>query len=139
MKVTYNIDEEINRIETGNTVLISGLYGRNFKFINNKCGIIKNIYLRNEGNELLHLADVQMFEDGLIHSINLDFIFKLNSGRKVDNPVQHLVSIENPVLYYIRKKSINTTMNFHDELGQCMSFCVDKGGKSHVLLFSGIN
>jgi hypothetical protein len=139
MKETFNIDEEISRVETGNTVLISGLYGKNFKFINNKCGIIKNIYLRNERNELLHLADVKLDEDGTIHAVNLDFIFKLNSNKCVDNIVQHLVSVDNPVLYYVRKKSIKSIMNFYDEVGQYMSLCVDNKGKSHVLLFSGIN
>jgi hypothetical protein len=139
MKITYNIDEEIDRIKTGDTVLICGLYGKNFKFINNKFAKVNTVVLRNDGQQLLYIAEVELLNGGAKYSVNFDFIYKLNTQEIVDNPVQHFVTIENPLQYYIHKKSIRHTMNFHDELYQHMSICVDKFGKSHVLLFSGIN
>lgn len=139
MKITYNINEDINRIKTGDTVLIAGLYGTNFKFINNKCGKIKNVFYRNDGNELLHIAEVQLIEGGKLYSVNFDFIYKLTFENTVDNVAQHIMTIDNPTLYHIHKKSIKHVMNFRDELGQYMSICVDNRGKSHVLLFSGVN
>lgn len=139
MKQTFNINEEINRIETGDTVLICGLYGKNFNFINNKFGKIVNVIIRNDGQQLLRIAEVQLLKNGAKYSINFDFIYKLNIEATIDNPVQHLVTVENPMLYYVHKKSIRHTMNIHDELGQHMAVCVDKNGKSHVLLFSGVN
>lgn len=140
MKITYNIDEDINRIKTGDTVLISGLYGKNFKFINNKFGKIRNIFLRSEGRNVFNIAEIELFYDKSIHSVNFDFIYKIEITDKiVDNVVQHVVTIENPLMYYIHKKNINHTMNFRDELCQQMGICVDKNGKSYVILFSGIN
>lgn len=139
MKQTFNIDEEINRIKTGDTVLICGLYGKNFNFINNKFGKIRNVLIRNDGQQLLHIAEVELLKDGAIYSINFDFIYKLNIETTVDNPVQHLVTLDNPMMYYVHKKLIKHTMNIHDELGQHMAVCIDKNGKSHVILFSGVN
>lgn len=140
MKITYNIDEDINRIKTGDTVLISGLYGKNFKFINNKFGKVINVFIRSEGHNVFNIADIELFYDRSIHSVNFDFIYKIDVGDKiVDNVVQHVVTIENPLMYYIHKKNIKHTMNFRDELCQQMGICVDKNGKSYVILFSGIN
>lgn len=141
MKLTFNIDEEINRIKTGDTVLISGLYGKNFQFINNKCGKIVNVFMRNDGDQIHHIADVMV--DGsaeIVYQINFDFIYKLDFCTKiVDNISQHLFTMDNVYIYYIHKKHITHSMHFQDEIGQCMTIGVDKGGKSHVLLFSGIN
>lgn len=139
MKQKFNINEEINRIETGDTVLICGLYGKNFNFINNKFGTVKNVILRNDGQQLLRIAEIELIKGGAQYSINFDFIYKLNIETTIDNPVQHLVTIDNPMIYYVNKKAIRHTMNIHDELGQHMAVCVDKNGKSHVILFSGIN
>ncbi len=139
MNLSFDINEEINRIGTGNTVLVSGLYGKEFKFINNKFGFIKKIYIRIDGEDSTHIADVELFENKKTYSVNFDYIFKLILKRRVDNISQHVITIDNPLIYYSKKKSLLTYMNFSDEFGQQMSICTDKNGKSHVLLFSGIN
>lgn len=141
MKVTYNINEEISRVETGDTVLICGLYGKNFKFINNKLGTVKNIVYRNNGQEVFHLAEIEVINGttAITYTINFDFVYKLNINQIVDNVVQHVVSIDNPMLYYVHKKHIIECMNITDEMGQQMAVCIDNQGKSHALLFSGIN
>jgi len=141
MKVTYNINEEINRVETGDTVLICGLYGKNFKFINNKLGKVKNILYRNDGHEIFHLAEVEVIDGNtaITYTINFDFVYKLNINTIVDNVVQHVVSLDNPMLYYVHRKRIAECMHITDEMGQHMAVCIDKYGKSHALLFSGIN
>jgi len=139
MKITFNIDEEINKIKTGDTVLIAGLYGKNFSFINNRCGIIKAIFVRVENGVVIPLANVAMLDTGMEYIINFDFIYSLNFNRIVDTPSQHIFTIENPFVYYVRRKNIKHTMHFQDEIGQWMGIGVDKNSKSHVILLSGIN
>jgi hypothetical protein len=139
MKLTFNINEDIDRIETGNTVYISGLHGKEFKFINNKYGTVKSIYVRHDGTQLAHIADIELLNTKKIYSVNLDFIYKLTINNCVDNMVQHVVTVDNPMIYYIKKKSLIKTVCFFDELGQYTSLCTDLKGKSHVLLFSGVN
>lgn len=140
MKKTYHIDEDIYRIKTGDTVLISGLYGKNFHFINNKVGKIKDTFVRVEDGKTIPLANVTLDENGKDYVVNYDFLYSLNfKDGIVDSISQHIFTIDNPLLYYRHKKSINHFMNFQDELGQCMALGVDKHGKSHVHLFSGIN
>lgn len=139
MKLTFNINEDIDRIESGNTVYISGLHGSEFKFINNKYGKVKSIYVRHDGTQLAHIADIELLDSKKIYSVNLDFIYKLSTSNGVDNMVQHVVTVDNPFIYYIKKKQIIKSVCFFDELGQYMTLCNDLNGKSYALLFSGVN
>lgn len=140
MRKTYNIDEDIQRIKTGDTVLISGLYGKNFNFINNKTGKVLSIVIHVENGITTQLSNIKLDETGKEYVVNFDFIYKLNFYEAiVDGVSQHIFTIDNPAIYYVHKKKLRHMMNFQDELKQSMSIGVDKGGKSHVLLFSGIN
>lgn len=139
MKLRYDINEEIDRIESGNTVYIAGLHGIEFKFINNKYGTVKNLYVRHDGKQIVHVADVELLDSKKIYSVNFDFIYKLNQEVVVDNVVQHIVTIDNPFIYYVRKKQLISSMSLFDEFGQYICMANDKSGKSHVILFSGIN
>lgn len=133
------INEGINRVETGNTVLVSGLYGKEFKYINNRYGIVKNIYIKIDKENTYHIADIELLDSRKIYSVNFDYIYNLKLKNKIENISQHIITIENPVIYYSKLKSLELYINICDELGQHMSICIDKDGKSHVLLFSGIN
>jgi hypothetical protein len=140
MKRTFHIDEDIGRIKTGDTVLISGLYGKNFKFINNKVGKIKNTFYRVEDEIVIPLANVTLDENGKDYVINFDFLYKLDfNGEIVDGVSQHIFTIENSLLFYIHKKSIRELISFQDEMSQCVAMGIDKNSKYHLLLFSGIN
>jgi len=139
MKLTFGTHEEIDRIETGNTVLISGLHNKEFKFINNKCGIVKNIYIQQSDSQIFYVAEVELIDSKKKYTINFDYLYKMQLKRVVDNIIQHIITLDNPVIYYWRKKSLQTSMAVQDEFGQYLSICVDKKGKSHVLLFSGVN
>lgn len=139
MKIRYDINEEIDRIESGNTVYIAGLHGIEFKFINNKYGKVKNLYVRHDGKQIVHVADIELLENKKIYSVNLDFIYKISLDVVVDNVVQHIMTIDNPFIYYVRRKQLISSMSLFDEFGQYISVSNDKTGKSHVILFSGIN
>ncbi len=138
MKQIY-IDEGINGVETGNTIYISGLYGEKYNFINNKYGIVKSIYIQNDLEHIMYLADIELIETKQIYSVNFDFIYKIESIKQVENPIQHLISIENPLLYYVNKKGITDVAPMFDELAQYLALSKDKNGKSYVFLLSGIN
>lgn len=139
MKLTFGTHEDIDRIETGNTVLIAGLYNQEFKFINNKIGKIKSMYFRKDAADLAYVADVELVDTQKIYTINMEYLYKMNIKNVVDNIVQHIITIDNPAVYYFKKKSLKESMNMRDELGQFMSICMDIKGKSHVLFFSGVN
>ncbi len=138
MKQTY-IDEGIDGVETGNTIFISGLHGEKYNFINNKYGIVKDIYVQSDLGYVMYLADVELIETKERYSINFDFIYKIDSDIQVENPIQHLISIENPMLYYVNKKTIVDIAPMFDELGQYLSLSKDIKGKTYVSLLSGIN
>lgn len=137
--IDFNNTDEFNSIETGNTVYVSGLPGKNFSFINNKHGIVKNIYLTCENQKISYVAEVVLFGETDSHFINFDYIFKV--GRKMNYAdIKSLVwEEESPFNHYVMKKNLISCQVMQDENGQLMAVCNDNAYRKHVFLYSGIN
>lgn len=136
--IEFNNTDEFNSIETGNTVYVSGLPGKNFSFINNKHGIVKDIYLTCENEKISYVAEVVLFSDNNSYFVNFDYIFKV--GNKINYAdIKSLVWEEDPFNHYIMKKNIVNCQVMQDENGQSMAVCEDTSNRKHVFLYSGIN
>jgi len=73
--INYNDTDEFNSIETGNTVYISGLPGKNYSFINNKIGIIKDIFLTCENGKISYVAEIIIQNETESSFVNFEYIF----------------------------------------------------------------
>jgi hypothetical protein len=123
MSIRYNDTDEFNSIETGNTVYISGLPGKNFSLINNKHGLVKDIYLTYDNNRISYMARILLIENNEECIVNFDYIFKV--GHKMN--------------HYVIKKNLKDCYPMQDENGQLLAICNDFEGRKHVFLYSGIN
>lgn len=138
MKMDYNNTEEYNSIQTGNTVYISGLPGKNRSIFNNKYGYVKDILITCKNGQLSYVANVVLYHNNEECFVNFDYIFKI--GRVFNNlDVKSIVWEENPISHYIYKKNLIDLHSFHDENGQLLAVCNDIYERKHVLLCSGIN
>jgi len=138
MSIKYNDTDEFNSIETGNTVYISGLPGKNYSLINNKHGIVKDIYLTCENNRISYTARVVLVHDNEECIVNFDYIFKV--GRKMNNAdIKSLIWQENPFDHFVIKKNLIDCQPMQDENGQLLAICNDYEKRKHVFLYSGIN
>jgi hypothetical protein len=136
--IEFNKTNEFNSIETGNTVYVSGLYGKNTSYINNKHGIVKNIYLTCDKGRITYSAEIEfLFDASTTCFINFDYIFKVGKLNNAD--IKSLIWEENPINYYILKKNLVECYPMHDENGQLLAVCNDFEGRKHIFLYSGIN
>jgi hypothetical protein len=138
MSIRYNDTDEFNSIETGNTVYISGLPGKNFSLINNKHGLVKDIYLTYDNNRISYMARILLIENNEECIVNFDYIFKV--GHKMNNfDIKSIIWEENPFDHYVIKKNLKDCYPMQDENGQLLAICNDFEGRKHVFLYSGIN
>jgi len=136
--INYNDTDEYNSIETGNTVYISGLPGKNYSFINNKIGIIKDIFLTCDNGKISYVAEIIMQNETESSFVNFEYIFQV--GKKLnDTDIKSIIWEANPFDHYIHKKNIVESYPFLDENGQIMAVCNDIDNRKHVFLYSGIN
>lgn len=135
--IEYNNTDEFNSIETGNTVYISGLPGKNYSYVNNKYGYVKDIYLTFEGGRINYSAKVILFSDNNEYFVNFDYIFKMGKMNNAD--IQSLIWEENPFNHYVIKKNLVECYALQDENGQRIAVCSDSEKRKHVFLYSGVN
>lgn len=136
--INYNDTDEYNSIETGNTVYISGLPGKNNSFLNNKIGIVKDILLTCDNGKISYLAKIIMQNETEPSFINFEYIFLI--GKKMsDGDIKSIVWEENPFDHYIHKRGIVLSYPFLDEYGQIMAVSNDINDRKHLFLYSGIN
>lgn len=138
MMMEYNNTEEYNSIQTGNTVYISGLHGKNHSFVNNKYGYVKDILMMMKERRLSYIAHVVLIPSNEECFVNFEYIFKV--GRNLNDIDAKAIAWEdNPLNHYIFKKNLIEINPFHDENDQLLAVCTDINGRKHVLLCSGIN
>lgn len=135
---SLNNTDEYNGIETGNTVFVSGLIGKNYSFINNRYGIVKDIYLTSDNNKISYIAEIEFHGDKDPYFVNFDYIYKI--GKKLNNQaLNDIIFYHNPYDYYIEKKRIIETHPLTDENGQIVGVGIDSNYRTHFFLYSGIN
>lgn len=137
MKI-FNDTEEYNGIETGNTVYVSGLIGKNHMFINNRYGIVKDIYLTTDNRKVSYVAEIEFQGDSESYFVNFDYIYKI--GKKLNNHILNdLIFYENPYDFFVDKKNIIETHPIIDENGQIFCVGIDCNYRNNFFLYSGIN
>ncbi len=136
--IQYNNTNEFNSIETGNTVYISGLPGKNYSYVNNKHGKVKEIYLTCEGTKISYAAKVILSDSKEEIFVNFDYIFKVGKGMN-SSDIKSIVWEENPFNHYVIKNELIDCYPMQDENGQLMAVCTDVHNRKHVFLYSGIN
>lgn len=137
MRMNYNDTEEYNSIETGNTVYISGLPGKNYSFLNNRFGKVKEILLTCTNHNITYVAKVILTPTNEEVFVNFDYIFKIKNLNKVD--AKAIVWEENAMDHYVHKKLLTQIQPIHDENGQMLAICSDIYSRKHVFLCSGVN
>lgn len=138
MQMQFNDTEEYNSIQTGNTVYISGLPGKNHSFVNNKYGYVKDILLSCKNGRINYVAQVVLFSNNEECFVEFSYIFKVGKDLN-DLDAKAIVWEENPIQYYKYKKNLVDIQPLPDENGQLLAICNDLYGRKHVLLCSGIN
>jgi hypothetical protein len=134
--IRYNDTDEFNSIETGHTVYISGLPGKSYSYINNKYGVVKDIFITCHNQVISYVAKVEI--DSEFFFVNFDYIFRV--GHKLnDYDIKNLIFEEEPFNYYISKKELIYTQPIFDENNQIMGVSSDINDRKYVFLYSGIN
>lgn len=136
---SYNDTEEFNTIETGNTVYVSGLPGKNYSFINNKVGTVKEIYLTSDNDKISYVAEIILWMDNQPYFVNFDYVFLMKKTIHNTADIKCLLNKEIPFNHYIEKKNLIDTYPIIDENGQIMAICLDNYARNYVFLYSGIN
>ena len=137
MIMDYNNTEEYNSIQTGNTVYISGIPGKNYSFCNKKYGWVKEILLTSTNRNVTYVVKVVLIPSGDIVFVNFDYVFKIKNLNKFD--AMSIASEENAMNHYVIKKNFVNIHPFYDENGQLLTLCTDIFGRKHLLLCSGLN
>lgn len=136
--IRYNDTDEFNSIETGNTVYVSGIYSKNLSKINNKFGIVKDIFItKNQiANSISYVAKLEIESE--IYFVNFDYIYKLRD--KFDyNLLNNLIYEEEPFNFIIFKRDLVENNLVFDDNGQTMCLSTDSNLRNYVFLFSGLN
>jgi hypothetical protein len=132
-------------IQTGDTVFISGLYGKKLLYLNNKVAKVINILLSHEEARKHFLAYVELIEepeDGKKrrHFVNFDFIYKITDVPKLAPMLQESIQYEDNFFQYfeVRNKIIDFNV-MYDEHYQMIGTATDIYGRLHAFLISGVN
>lgn len=137
MRMDYNNTEEYNGIQTGNTVYISGLPGKNHSYVNNKFGYVKDILLTCTNRNITYVAHVVLTPSNEECFVNFDYIYKVKNLNKID--AKAIAIKEDALSHYIQKKYLIDIHPIHDENGQLLAISNDLYGRKHVFLCSGLN
>ncbi|NJO59697.1 MAG: hypothetical protein HC836_15740 [Richelia sp. RM2_1_2] len=125
-------------IEINDKVLIAGLYGDEFKFINNKIAVVKEIIVSSNHRSTHYIAKL-IVDNLFIIPISFEFIYKItNPSINIDD---FLISLDNPFLYYVKEKHIVQTSSsiMFDEYGQTVCLCVTRDNKTEIILIGSLN
>lgn len=133
----YNNTEEYNNIQTGNTVYISGIPGKNYSFCNNKYGWVKEILLTSNNRNFSYVAQVVLTPSNEEIFVNFDYVFKIKNLNNFE--IRTLAWEEDMMNSYIKKKNFIDLHSFHDENGQLLTLCTDIYKRKYLLLCSGVN
>lgn len=109
-----------NYVEIGDKVLIGGLFGDDFKEINNQTGIVKKIMFTSSKFYTTYLVDVQIH--GEIVPVNLAYIYKVEDLDVFD--YQELIDSENPLEFYYNKfRIVGDSQLLIDQWGKSYLYC----------------
>lgn len=117
----------------GDNVYIGGLYGDEFKLINNRIGVLKKIYSLISDNSINYLANIQMGKHWF--SIDLKYVYKLSNNlthpmflnNNIDGELCQLHDIKSAELCVEEK-------TYHN-----ISLCKTHGGLDVMLTISTLN
>lgn len=122
-------------IGIGDKVYVGGIFGDDFKIINNKTGTVKRIMFSSNENYNTYLIDVDI--NGDIFPLNLSYVFKVDDFDTYD--YDELLS-EYPLEYYLETfQIIGTPTLMYDQLGLNYLYCKTKEFKVKPLMITSIN
>lgn len=121
-------------VKEGDVVLISGLYGDDIKFANNKLGYIKQIMTLTHGVSLNFAAYIQLELDIAV-PVNFLYIYNIKTLYKIDDI---LLDPTFMVRYLKAKKSTHVGF-ITDATGNNNLFIFDVNNKKHIFTISTLN
>ena len=121
-------------IKEGDTVLISGLYGDDVKFANNKLGYIKQIMTLTHGISLNFAAFIQIDINNAV-PINFLYLYNLKTLYGVDE-----ILLDNTFMgRYLTAKKATHIGFITDNYGNNIAFIFDKNNQRHIFTISTLN
>lgn len=117
----------------GDKVYIGGLYGDEFKIINNKFGTLKKIYSLIADNSLKYLGTIEM--NNMQFAIDMKYVYKLS------NLQVSLLSLTNNVLDEIYQLHCikECEIPLEDTINNNISLCKTDTGINVILTISTLN
>lgn len=121
-------------IKEGDTVLISGLYGDDVKFANNKLGYIKQIMTLTHGISLNFAANIQIDINNAV-PINFLYLYNLKTLYGIDE-----ILLDSTFMSRYLKAKKTTHIGFiTDNYGNNSAFIFDKNNQRHIFTISTLN
>lgn len=125
-----------NEIQIGDRVYIGGIFGDDFKMINNKVGIVKRIMFSSSEHYATYLVDVSI--NGKIFPLNLSFVYKLDDFDIYD--YDGLLNGSSPLEFYFKKfRIIGRPSLLYDQLGLNHLYCKTKDNNIQPLTITSLN
>jgi len=121
-------------IKEGDTVLISGLYGDDVKFANNKLGYIKQIMTMTHGISLNFAAFIQIDMNNAV-PINFLFLYNLKTLYGVDKILLDSTFMSR----YLKHKKANHIGFITDNGGNNNAFIFGEDNQKHIFTISTLN
>jgi hypothetical protein len=121
-------------IKEGDTVLISGLYGDDVSFANNKLGYVKQVFTMSNPVSFNFGAQVQLNEKHLI-PINFLYLYKINTLEGIDP----ILLDKTFITRYLKSKKMVTYVFISDidEIRHLLIF--SENNTKHFLTISTLN
>jgi hypothetical protein len=121
-------------VKEGDVVLISGLYGNDVNFANNKLGYIQQIMTVPNNGSLNFAANVQLDLNTLL-PINFVFLYNIKTLHTIDDILLDPTYLSR---YLIAKKSVHNGF-IADGNGNNSAFIISKDNSRHILTISTLN
>lgn len=120
-------------IDIGDKVYIGGLFGEDFKEVNNKIGIVNEIIFSSTPSYTTYIVNV-LIGDTLV-SVNLAYVFKLD---QINEGLKSIVY--QPHIYFMKKLHITGIPDLvMDDLGRSMLFCRTRENTLQPLTLTNLN
>ena len=117
----------------GDKVYISGLYGSDFKLINNKVGVLKKIFSITSNNSVNQLGEITM--GGHSFPINLKYVYKLKNSNI--SPI--LLSDDMLDDLFFEHNIRDAVVGIDDENHHQIALCNTNENKGMLLVISTLN
>lgn len=122
-----------NFAHIGDNVFIGGLLGDDFKVINNKIGILKNIYAFTSDNTIKYLANIKIKQYEF--PIDMRYVYDLKNSST--DPIFLSNDVVSELYQYHDVKSAH--IGVEDKTGNRVALCKTSLGSGIMLVISTLN